>query len=67
MREWLEFGNIAVDEVCIDPSDYDGGSGSGSYLAHVMEKDDLASSPAHGRAASPAIPEAVQQSNTATP
>jgi hypothetical protein len=39
-RDWLEYGDVAADEVCIDPSDFDGGSGPGSYFAHAMEKDD---------------------------
>jgi 5-methylcytosine-specific restriction endonuclease McrA len=39
-REWLESGDVGADEVCIDPSDYDGGFGPGSYFVHVMEKDD---------------------------
>jgi 5-methylcytosine-specific restriction endonuclease McrA len=38
-RLW-EPDDVAADEVCIDPSDYDGGFGSGSYFAHVIEKDD---------------------------
>lgn len=39
-QEWLESGDVAADEVCIDPSDYDGGFGPGSYFAYVMEKED---------------------------
>lgn len=40
-KEWLwDSGDVAADEVRIDPSDCDGGFGPGSYFAHVMEKDD---------------------------
>lgn len=40
-QEWLWAGGaVAAEEVCLDPSDYDGGFGPGSYFAHVMEKDD---------------------------
>jgi 5-methylcytosine-specific restriction endonuclease McrA len=37
---WWDSDDVASEEVCIDPSDYDGGFGPGSYFAHVMEKDD---------------------------
>lgn len=40
-QEWVwEAGEVAADEVCIDPSGYDGGFGLGSYFTHVMGKDD---------------------------
>lgn len=39
-RDWLrDPGYVEADEVCLDPSDYDGGFGPGSYFAHAMEKD----------------------------
>ena len=41
-KDWLELRDLNEDDVlvCLDPSDYDGGYGPGSYFEHAMAKDD---------------------------